>query len=330
MSEILIAQNPIFIAGLERSGTSLLFAILSSHPNIAMTRRTNMWTHFYNQYGDLRKEENFERCLASMMKYKRLIVLDPDPNRIRVEFWRGEPTYARLFDIFEKNYAEKINKPRWGDKSLNTERYAIPILSAYPDAKIIHLIRDPRDRYASSFTRWKVNRSGVGGAAAMWLSSVNLAKRNLQLFPHNYLTVRYETLARNSEKTIQEICEFIGEEYFHEMLEMKGAGKFRDEGGNSSYGSRKPGVISTSSIGRYREILSNRAIAVMQILVGQEMQEHKYEMEFLQLSGVDRLRLGFLDFPLDLLRMGAWKVKNAFLNWRGRPLPSYRIVSRFN
>ena len=34
-------RGPVFVAGLERSGTSLIFALLASHPNIAMTRRTN-------------------------------------------------------------------------------------------------------------------------------------------------------------------------------------------------------------------------------------------------------------------------------------------------
>ena len=46
-------NNPVYIAGLERSGTSLIYALLGSHPSIAMTRRTNLWTHFYGQYGDL-------------------------------------------------------------------------------------------------------------------------------------------------------------------------------------------------------------------------------------------------------------------------------------
>ena len=35
-----MSQGPIYIAGLERSGTSLIYALLASHPNIAMFRRT--------------------------------------------------------------------------------------------------------------------------------------------------------------------------------------------------------------------------------------------------------------------------------------------------
>ena len=58
-------RGPIFIGGAERSGTSLLYALLTSHPNISMTRRTNLWAYFYNQYGDLSHPQNLERCLGS-------------------------------------------------------------------------------------------------------------------------------------------------------------------------------------------------------------------------------------------------------------------------
>ncbi len=33
----------IFVAGIERGGASLMYAVLASHPHIAMTRRTNWW-----------------------------------------------------------------------------------------------------------------------------------------------------------------------------------------------------------------------------------------------------------------------------------------------
>ena len=99
-----------------------------------MTRRTNLWTHFYGQYGDLGHPKNFERCLAMMLRYKRIVRLQPDPERVRREFYQGEPSYARLFALLESHYAERQGKTRWGDKSLNTERYADLIFDAYPQA----------------------------------------------------------------------------------------------------------------------------------------------------------------------------------------------------
>ncbi len=318
--------NPVYVAGLERSGTSLMYALLTSHPNIALTRRTNMWTHFYDQYGDLSEPENFENCLAAMMKYKRLVKLEPDPEQLRLDFWKGTPSYGRLFGLLEAQYAERIGKPRWGDKSLNTERYAAAIFEAFPAAKILHIIRDPRDRYASSLTRWKKTRGGVGAGTARWLSSVGLAKQNREQYPNSYLIIRYETLATRPEETLRKITNFIGEEYSPEMLRMDQSGSYIEAGGNSSYGRREPGVISTDSIGRYRQVLSNRQIAFIQKQAGQKMREQGYELDSIQFSLSDQLVFNVADRPINLARMLAWRTRKSINDRRGRPLPEYRIV----
>jgi hypothetical protein len=321
-------RGPIFIAGIERSGTSLLYALLASHPNIAMTRRTNLWTFFYDRFGDLSQTANLDRCLDVMRHYKRLLVLEPDFDRLRSEFLQqSERTYARLFALFEQQYAERQGKPRWGDKSLSTERYADEIFAAYPAAKIIHIIRDPRDRYASALTRWKKIRGKIGAGTAIWLSSMDSGKRNQRHYPDRYTILRYETLAAHPESTLREICAFIGEEYTPAMLMMEGAPGHRDKGGNSSYGKHEAGAISTRSIGKFRKVLSKRDVAFMQAYAGSEMQAHHYELEPLQFSLGERLRLTFVDWPDNLARMVAWRAREARENKKGRNIPAHRIIA---
>lgn len=319
-------HGPIFIAGLERSGTSLLYALLASHPNIAMTRRTNLWTYFYNQYGDLSKPENFERCLATMMVYKRLLPVNLDADQLRRDFQQGEKSYPRLFALIEEQYAHRLGRPRWGDKSLNTERYADLIFDAYPDACILHIMRDPRDRYASALARWKVSRGGAGAGSAVWLSSLRLAERHQEKYPDRYMIVRYETLASQPERTLRTICSFIDEEYTPAMLSMKSAEEFADQGGNSSYGQFDAGQISTRSIGRFRKVLSPRQIAFMQMAIGAKMTAFDYDMDQVQLSLPERLMFALFDVPLNYARVLAWALRESFLNRVGRSLPAYRIV----
>jgi hypothetical protein len=261
-----------------------------------------------------------------MMHYKRLLVLKPDPEQLRQEFGRGERTYGRLFALLEEQYAQRVGKPRWGDKSLNTERYADPIFAAYPSAKILHMVRDPRDRYASAVTRWKVSRGGIGAGTAVWLSSVRLAQYHQQRYPGSYKLVHYETLARQPEKTLREICTFIGEDYAPGMLSLQGAEVFRDEGGNSSYGARAPGVISTSSIGKFAQVLSKREIAFMQGHAQSQMAAFRYEMMPIQLPARERLLFTLADVPVNRARMLAWQIMESIQNQIGRALPSYRIV----
>ena len=321
-------KGPIFVAGLERSGTSLLYALLASHPNIGMTRRTNMWTHFYGQYGDLADDASLNRCIDAMMRYKRLVKLDPDEARLRREFSAGEPTYARLFALLEQQHADRIGRPRWGDKSLHTERYAEPIFDGYPGARILHMMRDPRDRFASSLTRWRTRRGGVGAGAAEWLSSARLGARNSARFPTLYRIVRYETLAAQPEQIMREICAFIDEPYTDQMLEMRGAQDFRDQGSNSSYGARPVGVISSDSIGRFRAVLSPRQIAFIQVAAGKEMAALGYAPTAVRLTGRDRALFHLKDVPVENIRSAVWNTRDVLGNRRGRPVPDYRIVPR--
>ncbi len=320
-----VSPGPVFISGLERSGTSLLFALLASHPNLAMTRRTNLWTYFYNQFGDLSRVENLDSCLRQMMRYKRLVALKPDAARIRREFLQGERTYGRLFEILQRHHAERLGKPRWGDKSLNKDRFADQILTAYPQARILHLIRDPRDRYASSRTRWQSMKGLAGAATAMWLASIRRAQRNQRKYPDRYLIVRYESLTSQPEATLRRICSFIGEEYSPQMLEMRGAKKFRDAGGNSSYGTRRT-AVTRDSIGRFRQVLSRSEIAFIQACAGARMVAFDYPLDPVRFSLRDALLFYALDGPINLARLLYWRVRESFQDRVGRKLPAYRIV----
>ena len=148
-------QAPILVTGADRSGTSLMFALLASHPRISMVRRTNLWRWFYGGFGDLSEPANLDRCLETMLRYKRLQQLEPSPERIRREFASGKPTYGRLFALLHVQNAMRSNKQRWGDKSLHTEHFADRVFAEFPEAKMIHMIRDPRDRYASISRRYQ-------------------------------------------------------------------------------------------------------------------------------------------------------------------------------
>ena len=60
-----------------------------------MTRRTNFWRYFVDQYGDLARDDNLDACLESMRTYKRLVVLELDFERLRRDSSRAPaPTGA--------------------------------------------------------------------------------------------------------------------------------------------------------------------------------------------------------------------------------------------
>lgn len=319
-------RGPVFIAGPDRSGTTLLYALLGSHPDISMVRRTNMWRYFHRRYGNLAERANLERCLGDMVRYRRMRHLHPDAERIRREFLEGEPTYGRLFTLFHQHNAERSGKRRWGDKSLHTEHYADRVFAEFPNARIVHTVRDPRDRYASVSRRHGRRISRVGAATGRWLLSMRAARRNLKLYPDRYLIVRYEDLARDAEKTTRRICAFIGEEYSNDMLTMRGVPDHRDSGGNSSFGDLEPGAISTRGIGRFRQVLSPSELAFIELLAGRDLTELGYERADVHLSPTGRLRFYAWELPVNCARMIGWIALARGRMWRGVRVPAFRLA----
>lgn len=302
-----LASGPIFIGGPDRCGKTTLQAFLVSHPHLSIPDvGSNMWTYFYGQFGDLGEGENFERCLEAMLRYKHVRFLQPDPERIRQEFWQAEPTYGRLFALFHQHYAERAGKRRWGVQTGLIERYADQVIAAYPAAKIIHMIRDPRDRYQASLALWPNGKGRAGGAVARWLYSVNLAQRNLQKYPDHYKIVQYETLVRQPEKTLQEICHFIGETYDPEMLTMNGAPERRDKLLRRATTHSGPTPLSAEFIGAYQGVVPEAEVAFIQGWVGRQMTAFNYPLAAINFSPAQRLRYSLYEWPLNLLRLGAW------------------------
>ncbi len=300
-----MGQGPIFIGGLDHSGKTPMRLMLSSHPNIAMTRRTYMWTRFYGRYGDLSRSENLERCLAAILESKHIRALQPDPDRVRREFRQGQLTYARLFALFQEHFAERMGKPRWGDQLAFIEYYADPIFAAYPDAKMIHMIRDPRDQSKDSATTRQHRKGKAGWDTARWLYSTGLAKRNQQSYPNRYKIVQYEVLVSLTEKTLREVCDFLNEEFSPGMLAMENAIRF---GNNDDNGVSESQSSVEPRNGNSHKAMSRRELAFMQTYAEREMMDWGYRLHPIRFSPADHLMFRCVDAPTNLAGMFAWRV----------------------
>ncbi|MFA9432464.1 sulfotransferase [Egicoccus sp. AB-alg2] len=318
-------SGPILIAGADRSGTSLMYAMLASHPDISMVRRTNLWRWFHGRYGSLADASNLDRCLDELLRYPRVARLVQDPAGLVREFRHGEPTYGRLFDLLHQQHARATGRPRWGDKSLHTELFVPTILAELPHARVVQMVRDPRDRYASVVKRYDDQSKGVASVMGRWLRSTAAITRNQRLFPAHVLTVRYEDLARAPEATMQQVCDFLEAAYTPRLLAM-GDAPDHGAGGNSSFERFAPGVVSTRSIGRFREVLDPRDLAFIQAVAGRRMRELDYAPEPVPWSP-PAARTSYLltQWPVQGARLAGWLASTRFTE-RRRSVPAERLA----
>jgi hypothetical protein len=266
-----------------------------------------MWTKFYNRFGNLNRSTNLERCLAAMMNHQPIRRLEPDLELIRREFWKGPHTYPWLFALFHEQYAQRMGKRRWGDQLAFIERYADQIFEAFPDARMIHMVRHPRGRFETVGMNARHHTGKFGWELARWLFSVRLGQQNQQRFPDRYRIVKYETLLWQGEETMREICAFIGEDFFPGMLTMQGAMRFGNERADES--TEKPD-LEEEKLAPPRQ-MSKQEIIYLQTYARKEMLDLHYAEDPILLSSQDILKLCAVDWPANLIGALLWNtVKN--------------------
>jgi len=311
--------DPIYIVGLDRSGKTTMRAFLSSHSQIDIPAvGSNMWTYFYQRFGSLDDAANLAQCLAEMSRYKHVRFLEPDFARIREEFARGPATYARLFSLFLVHHADREGKRRWGAQSGLVEQYADEMFAAWPGLKVIHMVRDPRDRYEASLAKWPDGRGRAGGAAARWRYSIRLAERNIRRYPDGYFIVRFEDLVTSTNATVRTVCEFLGEQYEPAMMALGAATDFRGSLGSGAVHDEGP-TLSSEYLGRFRGRIPETELMFLQLHLGQAMRRHGYPLEHIELSARSRATFAALQWPSNYARYVAWSAaETAHRRWPRR------------
>ena len=272
---------------MQRSGTSLMRAIVGSHPDVAIFEwDLPLWTYLHGHYKekDLSSPAVLTDLLDAIFSDKKMMASDVDLNRQGIENKIGrsgeEITCGTVFQCLLEEYANRLGRSRWGLKTPHNEFFAEEIYSAYPNARMVQLIRDPRD-VAVSF------RSYDGGAwnyragehMVKWKKSAELAYLNSQRFKGRYLCVRYEDLVNDPQKTIDDVCQTLDLKFNPAMLEAngqlgwQGSNSFFDDIGTQSK------VISTAGIGRYLTQLDSDLIYRYQKQLRTELLQLGYQLE---------------------------------------------------
>lgn len=190
-------DQPIFLVGCHRSGTTLLRLILDSHPHISFGPEVPFLVEFVDRITGDQHWQNFSRY------------------GFPKEYWLEQ--VATLFDRVKTDYARTKGKQRWADKA---PRYAMPvdlIAAMFPTCQIVHIIRDGRDVIASHRDGW--GYVSALKAVAKWPYYVHATQTAGRALPAGrYYEMRYEDLLRNTESEVRSLLDFLGEPWEDAVL----------------------------------------------------------------------------------------------------------------
>ena len=210
-----------FVIGSGRSGTTLLRAMLDSHPEMAIPYESYFTAELATVRDRYEKATGFdvEALLVDLLKYERFHRWDIDEEDLRKRLGKEAPSdYASAMRVVYATYAELNGKLRYGDKTPRYVEYVGVLAEVFPESLFIHIIRDGRN-VACSYLDAEWGPGSVEEAAQMWVYRVTAGRTGgNQLRPDRYLEVRYEDLVERTEPEIRRVCDFI-DLSFHPQME---------------------------------------------------------------------------------------------------------------
>ncbi|MBN2550290.1 MAG: sulfotransferase [Anaerolineales bacterium] len=326
-----LPDHPIFICGHPKAGTSLLRAVFDSHPQlIAYPEESMFFRRFLPRAQGLDLDGQLEladQLLIHIFTWNRQNppasqagFPDRDYSAISYQAVRqamrdwlatrltADPGVLNAGDIlcaavlaYGQVSSQITDQTRyWIEKSPYNEYYAGQIFAWWPEARCIHIVRDPRDNYVSY--RRKHSSWGAEFFAANWQRSTQAGMRNQENFgAWRYLLLRYEDLAQAPEKTLHQMVEFLQIEWSPSLADPTRAGEQWQ--GNSMFANQFQS-ISAAPVGRWKESLSPQEAAVIEIKNRFLMEAWQYPTQASQ---------QFIPALAARLRLLAWPLRRKFI-----------------
>lgn len=280
-----LRERPIFVIGYERSGTTLLMAMLGCHPRLGFPEvgwlfpRIHPWRH---TYGNLSNDRNFRILIDEMLfgLNQPLWGMSINPSTAVDEILSmvQERSFAGVYAAMHQRYLQEVGKPRWGQKTPNNLYFVPKILDCFPNAQFIFITRDGRDASVTSMQS-AFGAGNIYGAAYTWEKANSFVKPfRSQYSASTWMDVKYEDLCRRPEEVLRAVCEFLGEEYSPDMLNFHKTpvgiqrGKQRD---HAPLGE----PVSDKYVGIYKRYLSTYEQEVYAAIAGATHLEAGYELD---------------------------------------------------
>lgn len=252
---------PIFLVGSERSGTTLLRLMLNFHPQVTWLNEFEYASSMVSEAGEYPNLADYYEWLDTHRIFQM--------SKMTID---RSLTYPELVNDFLQQRMDTFNKPIIG---ATVHHHYDRLLKIWPNAKFIHLVRDPRAVSRSCIAMgWAGN---VWTGLSRWIEAERIWDRlSPQLAAENKLELRYQDVVGNNRAVLTEICRFIEVEYSEQMLEYIHT---------TDYGLPDPNLIHS-----WKHKLTKREIQLVEARVSHKMVERGFP-----LSGYAPIEVSTLD-----------------------------------
>jgi hypothetical protein len=192
-------QDPrvIFLVGPAHSGKTEVAAAFRKLRRTLVVRRAYYWRDSYGAHGLLQDTDSLSMCLNELASDQLLRTAGVDRELLGQVAATACDSYGSLFLAATveaaRNLADMPGRPeRLVIQIGGLESLGALVLADLPQARMVHLIRDPRRYFGSTVSG--IRLGSLGWRLASWSSSASAAIRNSGEVPGRYRVVRGEDL----------------------------------------------------------------------------------------------------------------------------------------
>lgn len=270
--------EPVFIVGMNGSGTTMLLDNLGRHPSLyAFPRETRLIPHLIAsapQLGDLGVDDHFRQLWDKVLGLTVFAYVNEGVAPPLPDDWRTyDRDLASVLDGVFSFFASKQDKRRWCEKTPQHVQHIDKLADLFPLARFIHVIRDGRDSAASFQRRWKRTPELT---LYRWKHVVEEGRRQGKaLAPGRYMEAHYEELTTDPDAQLKTICEFLGVPFVPEVLvSSQPYLKTMDRREGTPPGGLRP------NSGKWKRQFSERRIDRLERIAGRTLVEFGYAARY--------------------------------------------------
>jgi hypothetical protein len=307
----------VFVTGASRSGTTMLARMLGSHSAVMTFNELHFFGSLWDPFdtGRAHPARELAELAATLLARQTHGLWGGSPTEVE-QAWgrrlvRSLPERdchpAGLFAAVLVRLAQDSGRRIGCEQTPRNIFYARRLLELYPQARIVHIVRDPRAVLASQKGRWRLRRLGASHlpVSEMLRNRVNYhpltmsnlwVKANeeaLRLMGHpRLLVVRFEDLAEDPEPEVRRLARFLDLDYEPGMLDVPRWGS-----SNLTHDSSAKGV-AREAVDRWRDSISQGECLLCERICHLTMQRLGYVPELLGRRGLLTCVPSLLSYPL--------------------------------
>jgi len=282
------SSRPLFVVGAPRTGTTLVRDILNRHPSIHLFDEVHFFERIWDErgrWGDLSqpapRREAIDRLRSIVQEFgsDKEVAGHLTPEAFEARMRNEGGGYPGLLAALLKTGAELKGAVHWGDSSPQDVLYLPKIFEWFPDARVIALIRDPRD-FLSSHKNY--HRRGVASYrerynpltnSILWRSSMTaVLEAATEPWGASVLRMRYEDLVGDPETHVRRLCSHAGVSYEPAMLDVPRSNSSFTPAAETS----ATRGISRAAVDRWKSELTPTEIWLAEKITGRCMDQFGY------------------------------------------------------